>query len=338
MRGALAALLNAWNTRGVRVQVVIALRACRRRVDMSVPLGFRPVPAPRGPIGALLCPPCLRQAHGGLPASLDRPMGSFPVIHCGRPDRPPPPARQIPDPAAPRVGHAAPAADSGRIAGQTVNLAGEGAPPGAFGARRRGLSCTTPCPCGCGPAAAAFISLISCVAQDSLSPSTLLMFGTRPFAAARSARMASALPVLPSWARPRPQSACRWTAPARSCTPLPAHIAAEPSVQRAGRLGRAQPAVLPNPMASSSHGRILPILTSYSGIGLCCEPAPPCFLPRPPRTRTCAPSRGTGRPDPSNTCTRAAFCSGTGACACPRGRTRIRAARAPAFAPRRGQL
>ena len=53
------------------------------------------------------------------------------------------------------------------------------------------------------PGPAAFISLISCVAQDSLSPGTLPMFGTRPFAAARGARTASALLCCRPWPRPR---------------------------------------------------------------------------------------------------------------------------------------
>ena len=90
------------------------------------------------------------------------------------------------------------------------------------------------------PGPAALISLIPCVAQDSLSPGTLPMFGTRPFAAARGARTASALLCCRPWPRPRPRGACSRTAPARSCTPLPACLAAEPSVHRALRLGRAR--------------------------------------------------------------------------------------------------
>ena len=125
------------------------------------------------------------------------------------------------------------------------------------------------------------------------------MFGTRPFAAARGARMASALLCCRPWPRPRPRGACRRTAPARSCTPLPACLAAELSVHRALRLGRArlgglvesEGVLLPRANPAGSHRRI---------------PASACaairrihalFHGRPGHGP--AQRLGTGRPDPS---------------------------------------
>ena len=109
---------------------------------------------------------------------------------------------------------------------------------------------------------------------------------------------------------------------------LPTCLAVELSVHQAVQLGRAQLAVLSNPRVSSSHRRILLVLTIIFQHRLMLRSSAP-LLPSTvaPDTDLCT-ARGTGRQDPSNTCTCTAFCGGTGACTCPCGRTRIRATRA----------
>ena len=74
---------------------------------------------------------------------------------------------------------------------------------------------------------------------------------------------------------------------------LPPAAAAIFSAQRAGLGGLVESGgvLLPRANPAGSH--------PHSGIGLCCAPAHSCFLPRSSRTRTCAPPRGMGRPDPS---------------------------------------